>query len=158
MTAVESLRQERVARSLRLARLLDTSLRIPGTRIRFGLDPILSLVPGLGTASGALLGSYIVWTALRVGAPRIVIARMLGNIGLDAAIGAVPVAGAIFDVAFKAHRRNAQLLGAWSQTPAATVASQRRMALAVAATALALVAIAAATLVLGIWALLQLLG
>lgn len=158
MTAVEPLRQERVVRSLRLARLLDTSLRIPGTRIRFGLDPILSLIPGLGTAIGALLGGYIVWTALRIGAPRIVVARMLGNIALDAAIGAVPVAGAIFDVAFKAHRRNAQLLDDWSRTPAATAASQRRVALAVAGSALALVAIAAATLVLGIWALLQLLG
>jgi NAD/NADP transhydrogenase beta subunit len=151
-------REARVARATRLARVLDTALRIPGTRIRFGLDPILGLVPGLGDAIAALLGGYLVWTAVRAGAPRLIIGRMLANIALDAIVGAVPVAGTVFDVAFKAHRRNARMLQDWSQQPAAIEARERRTALALAGVLLALVIIAAAALAFGIWAILRLLG
>lgn len=148
----------RVARATRFARVLDTALRIPGTRIRFGLDPILGLVPGLGDAIAALLGGYLVWTAVRVGAPRLIIGRMLANIAVDAIVGAVPVAGTVFDVAFKAHRRNARMLQDWSEQPAAIEARERRAALALAGVLVALVIIAAATLAFGIWAMLRLLG
>lgn len=142
----------------RLARILDTALRIPGTRIRFGLDALLGILPGLGDAVGALLGGYIVWSALRAGAPRLILARMLANIGVDAIVGAVPVAGTVFDVAFKAHRRNAQLLLDWADSPPAVEARQRRLAAAVVVSMLTLLGIAAAALVLGTWALLRLLG
>jgi hypothetical protein len=141
-----------------LARVLDTALRIPGTRIRFGLDAILGIVPGVGDAIGALLGGYILWTAVRAGAPRLVLGRMLANIGVDAIVGAVPVAGTVFDVAFKAHRRNAQLLADWSAGPAAVETRQRRLVLALVMSLLGLVLVAAAALAFGIWALLRLLG
>jgi hypothetical protein len=148
----------RVARSARLARWLDTAFRIPGTRIRFGLDPILGLFPGLGDAVAALIGGYIVWTAMRVGAPRLILGRMLLNVGIDAVVGAVPAAGTVFDVAFKAHRRNAAMLEAWHGSPAATEARQRRLLLTALGVVAALLAIALAALAFGVWAVLLLLG
>ena len=119
---------------------------------------MLGILPGLGDAIGALIGGYIVVAALRAGAPRLVIARMLANIGVDAIVGAVPVAGTIFDVAFKAHRRNAGLLMDWAQTPAAVEGRQRRLALALALALLGLFVIAAAALAFGAWAVLRLLS
>lgn len=148
----------RIARAERLAGVLDTALRIPGTRIRFGLDPILGLLPGLGDAIAALIGGYIVLVAVRAGAPALVIGRMLANVAVDAIVGAVPALGTIFDVAFKAHRRNARMLADWARSPAAIEARQRRMLLAVAGLLVALLLIAAAALALGVWALLSLVG
>lgn len=150
--------QPRIVRAVRLAQLLDTSFRIPGTRIRFGLDPILGLVPGLGDAIAALIGGYIVWAAVRAGAPVLIVGRMLANVAVDAIVGAVPVAGTVFDIAFKAHRRNARMLVDWTNSPAAIEARERRRVLALASLAIALVMIAAATLAFGFWALLGLLG
>lgn len=151
-------RERLVARARQLARLLDTALRIPGTRIRFGLDPILGLVPGLGDAVAALVGGYIVWTAARAGAPRLVIGRMLANVAIDAVVGAVPAAGTVFDVAFKAHRRNAQLLEAWAAAPGAVEARQRQALITLGAVLVALVVIAAGALAFGVWALVALLN
>jgi NAD/NADP transhydrogenase beta subunit len=151
-------RAARVARAVRLGQVLDTTLRIPGTRIRFGLDPILGLVPGLGDAIAAVIGSYIVWTALRIGAPWLIVGRMLLNLGVDAIVGAVPVAGTIFDIAFKAHRRNARMLVDWSRDPASIETRQRRVLLALAAVAIALFCIVIVTVFFGIWALFRLLG
>jgi hypothetical protein len=150
--------EARVARCVGLARVLDTAFRIPGTRIRFGVDPILGLVPGLGDAIAALIGGYIVWSAVRVGAPRLVIGRMLVNVGVDAIVGAVPGLGTIFDVAFKAHRRNARMLEAWARSPAVVVARQRHLLLGLALVVLALLAIALAAIAFGAWALWRLLG
>jgi hypothetical protein len=142
----------------RLARLLDTALRIPGTRIRFGVDALLGILPGLGDAIGALVGGYIVWVAVRAGAPRLVVGRMLANVAVDAIVGAVPVAGTIFDVAYKSNHRNAQMLVAWAQSPAAVEARQRRLALAMSLSLLGLLVIAAAALAFGLWAVLRLLS
>ncbi|MFU8821854.1 MAG: DUF4112 domain-containing protein [Gammaproteobacteria bacterium] len=158
MSAAGSGGEARITRAVGLARLLDTSLRIPGTRIRFGLDPVLGLVPGLGDAIGALVGGYIVWAALRAGAPWLIVGRMLVNIAVDAIVGAVPAAGTLFDIAFKAHRRNAGMLQARSQSPAKVEARQRNVLLALAAAVLALLGIAAAALAFGIWAVSALLG
>jgi hypothetical protein len=155
---VDSERERRIAHALRLAGLLDTALRIPGTRIRFGLDPILGLLPGLGDAVAALIGGRIVWSAIRAGAPRLVVARMLVNVAIDAILGAVPAAGTVFDVAFKAHRRNARLLAEWAATPEAAEARQRRLLLALAVAGGALLLSAAAAFVFGTWALLALLS
>jgi NAD/NADP transhydrogenase beta subunit len=158
MPGADLRRELLVARAQRLSGVLDTALRIPGTRIRFGLDPILGLFPGLGDAIAALLGGYIVWAAVRAGAPRLIVGRMLANVAIDAVVGAVPAAGTIFDVAFKAHRRNARMLADWSQSPAVIESRQRRLLLSLAVTVLALALIAAAALAFGIWALVRLLG
>ncbi len=147
-----------VRRSLQLARVLDTSLRIPGTRIRFGLDPVLGLLPGLGDAVAALIGGFIIWSAWRAGAPALVIGRMLANVAVDAVVGSVPVAGTVFDIAFKAHRRNAQLLADWSRGPAVVERRQLRLLLVAGLSILALLATVAASVAVGAWAMLRLIG
>jgi hypothetical protein len=99
-----------LARARALTRLLDTAARIPGTGIRFGLDPILGLVPGLGDLAGAALSGYLVLLAGRSGASRTTIVRMLGNVAIDTFGGMLPVLGDAFDVAFKSNSRNLVLL------------------------------------------------
>ena len=94
----------------RYARFLDSSFRIPGTTIRFGLDPIVGLIPGIGDAAGLVLGSWILLRARQHGVGRGTLMRMLGNMVFEAVVGSVPVLGDAFDVWFKANRRNVALL------------------------------------------------
>jgi hypothetical protein len=103
-----------------LARLLDSAFRVPGTRFRFGLDPILGLIPGVGDAVGALFGGYVILLALRAGAPAPVLFRMAMNVGLDALLGAVPLLGDVVDAGWKANTRNLALVEAYSRDPAGT--------------------------------------
>jgi len=102
--------REALERLERLARLLDTAVAVPGTSIRFGADAVLGLVPGIGDLITTLLSSYIVYEAHRLGAPKRLIARMIGNVVLDSTLGAVPLAGDAFDVLWRANRRNVRLL------------------------------------------------
>ena len=120
-----------LARARTLARLLDSAARVPGTGIRFGADAVLGIVPGLGDVAGAALAGYLVILAQRVGAPRTVVLRMLGNVAVDTLAGTVPVAGDMFDVAFKSNMRNLALLERAIERPAAT---QRTSRLVVAGT------------------------
>ena len=83
---------------------------LPGTSFRFGIDAVLGLVPGVGDAIGAGLSAWLIIEAQRLGAPNILLARMAGNLMLDAAVGAVPLLGDVFDAAFKANLRNMRLL------------------------------------------------
>ena len=99
-----------LARARALSRMLDSAVRVPGTGIRFGLDPILGIIPGLGDVAGAALSGYIVLLAQRLGAPRAVVLRMLANVAADTVGGTVPVVGDLFDVAFKSSSRNLALL------------------------------------------------
>ncbi|WP_246338145.1 DUF4112 domain-containing protein [Azospirillum oleiclasticum] len=101
---------ERLERLRRLTRLMDSRWRIPGTRIPIGLDGIASIAPVVGDSATALVSAYIVWEAARFGLPKSLVARMIGNVGLDWAVGSIPVLGTIFDIAFKANRRNLDLL------------------------------------------------
>ena len=94
----------------RFAYWLDAGFRIPGTNLRFGLDPIIGLIPGGGDAAGAVLAAWIVIEAVRLGASRATLLRIAGNVALDAAVGAVPFIGDIFDFAWKANLRNVALL------------------------------------------------
>jgi len=102
--------ERRLDRLERLARLLDAEFRVPGTRIRFGLDGLMGLVPGIGDAAGLVLSAYIVLEGWRLAMPANMVARMIANIVVDAALGSVPVAGDLFDFAFKANLRNLQLM------------------------------------------------
>ena len=99
-----------VERLRRLAYLLDDRFRIPGTRYRIGLDGLVGLVPGIGDAATTLVALYIVLEARRLGVPLTKLGRMGINVGVDAVLGAVPLVGDIFDVAWKANRRNLALL------------------------------------------------
>lgn len=94
----------------RLAWLLDGAITVPGTSLRFGLEPILGLIPVVGDVLGMALGAVIVYEAVKVGAPRPLIVRMLGNATADAVLGVVPVLGDVMDFAFKSNQRNARLL------------------------------------------------
>ena len=94
----------------RLARLLDSEWRVPGTNFRFGLDALLGLVPGVGDSATALVSGAMMFAAWRAGAPFGALARMGLNIGIDWLVGLVPVLGDLFDVAFKANQRNMAIL------------------------------------------------
>jgi hypothetical protein len=103
-------RAARIARLDTLANLLDTALTVPGTNIRFGLDGLIGLLPGIGDAVTTLTSLYIVHEAYQLGAPRHLIARMLANVALDGVVGAVPLVGDAFDVFWRSNRRNMALL------------------------------------------------
>lgn len=106
-------RRERMARLDRVATLLDTALVIPGTGVRFGADALIGLVPGIGDVITTALALWLVYEAHQLGAPRHLLARMLGNVALDGLVGATPVVGDVFDVLWRANRRNARLLRDW---------------------------------------------
>jgi Domain of unknown function (DUF4112) len=103
-------RRERIARLEAVADLLDTAFVIPGTGIRFGVDSLLGLVPGIGDAVTSALSLWIVYEAHQLGARPHIIARMVANIAVDGLIGAVPVVGDAFDVAWRANRKNVRIL------------------------------------------------
>jgi hypothetical protein len=105
--------EARLKRVRLLSHLLDEQFRIPGTTHRVGLDGLLGLIPGVGDAAGALLSACILYEAIRLGAPKTVLLRMIANIGIDTVGGAIPVVGDIFDVAWKANKKNAALLHAY---------------------------------------------
>lgn len=93
-----------------LADLLDSRFRVPVLGIRFGLDPLVGLIPGVGDVVMIGPSAYVIARAARLGAPRRVIARMAWNVALETTIGAIPLLGDMFDVAFKANRRNVEIL------------------------------------------------
>jgi uncharacterized protein DUF4112 len=90
--------------------VLDSAFRVPGTQVRFGLDPILGLLPGLGDLATPLFSALLLCHAVRLHTPRVVQLRMLLNAAMDLGIGAVPLVGDLFDVGWKANMRNVALL------------------------------------------------
>lgn len=102
--------QELLEKIRHLSKLMDTQFEIPGIGIRFGLDSIVGLLPGIGDSIGLAASSYIVSLAARAGAPRSALIRMVGNVIIDAIIGLIPILGDILDVGFKANRRNLDIL------------------------------------------------
>ena len=97
----------------RMEWLLDRSIGIPGLNKRIGLDGIIGLIPGIGDAAAAALALYAVAEAWHLKAPKRLLARMLGNVLFDTAVGAVPVAGDLFDFLFQSNTRNLRLLKDW---------------------------------------------
>ena len=100
-----------------LATLLDDAFEIPGTRIRYGLDAIIGLIPGLGDIITGLMSMIIVFVGWQRGIPKITQARMMMNIVIDTAVGAIPFFGDAFDVAWKANRMNMRLLKRAGEAP-----------------------------------------
>jgi hypothetical protein len=103
-------REAAIEDARQLALLLDDAFRIPGTNIRFGWDTVIGLVPGFGDAATTIVALAPLLTAWRLGASRGLLFRMLANVGVDATVGAIPLLGDIFDLFFRANRRNARLL------------------------------------------------
>ena len=106
-----------------LARLMDSLFSIPGTQIRFGLDAIIGLIPGLGDTLTSFVSLYILKVASRYGVPRVTLVRMAMNIAIDYVVGIVPVMGDVFDVYWKANLKNVELL---RRHMLATPAAERR--------------------------------
>lgn len=100
----------RRARLERLAEWLDSKFAIPGTDLRFGLDGIVGLIPGVGDLSTFAVSLYLILEALDMGARKRIVVCMLWNAGIDAAIGAIPVIGDLFDFIHKANTKNIRLL------------------------------------------------
>jgi hypothetical protein len=95
-----------------IALLMDDLLRIPGTKFRIGIDPLIGLIPGLGDTGSAMVSAVALIQAARSGVPKIILARMAVNILLNELIGVVPVVGDAFSFWFKSNARNYQLLKA----------------------------------------------
>lgn len=102
--------ERRLARLTRLARLLDARFRLPGTGIRFGIDGLVGLLPGIGDAATAALSLYVVAEGWRLGVRTGTLLRMLGNIAIDLVAGTIPLIGDIADIGWKANLRNIRLI------------------------------------------------
>jgi hypothetical protein len=103
-------REAMVATAELLAKALDTTVKIPGTRLYLGLDPLLGLIPGVGDIVANLIGTVILILAARLHVPQIVIARMSLNLLINGTVGAIPIVGDLFSIWFRSHARNAELL------------------------------------------------
>jgi len=112
----------------RLAWLLDSSIPIPGTSFTIGVEALIGLIPVLGDFIGVLLSSYILKEAARLGAPKVVLARMASNVLVEGIVGVIPFAGDVFDAAWKANQRNVRLLNAWLDHPKKTARSSAAFA------------------------------
>ncbi|MGZ5876279.1 MAG: DUF4112 domain-containing protein [Bradyrhizobium sp.] len=106
-------REQRMARFEALAKLLDVAFILPGTKIRYGIDGIVRLIPVIGDLLATAFSLWLVREARALGAPWHVTARMLGNVAVEGVVGMVPVAGDAFDVLFRANMRNVRLLRRW---------------------------------------------
>jgi hypothetical protein len=93
-----------------LQRLLDEAFRVPGTKVRFGWDPIIGLLPGAGELLAALMACTIIIRARQMRVPGVVLLRMLFNVGIDLVVGMVPILGDVADVFWKSNTRNLALL------------------------------------------------
>ncbi|NBG95423.1 DUF4112 domain-containing protein [Pyruvatibacter mobilis] len=102
--------RDAAVRIARVARMLDAQFTVPGTGIRLGIDGLIGIIPGIGDALGLILSGYIYSEALRAGVRKRTLAAMGINTLLDTAIGAIPVLGDIFDIAYKSNMRNARLI------------------------------------------------
>ena len=120
--------ETRVARVERLARVMDRAVRLPGTRIRLGLDSIVGLVPGIGDTLTLAPSLYILSESYDLGVPRRTLVKMARNIGIDWVIGLVPLVGDIFDVGWKANMRNVALLRAHVDATADRPGQKKRAA------------------------------
>ena len=102
--------EETIKRLKRLAKLMDTSIGIPGTKFNFGLDALLGLIPGGGDLAGLAISLYLIAQSRQLNTPRNTQIKMLANTLIDAGIGTIPIVGDIFDFFFKANSRNIDLI------------------------------------------------
>ena len=105
----EGVDEAAVERMRLVARVMDDGVRVPGTRARVGLDPVIGVVPGSGDLLAAGIATYVVLEAARLGVSYVTLVKMLANVTVDAVTGAIPVVGTIVDAVFKANRRNLAL-------------------------------------------------
>ena len=104
----------------RVTHALDELIAVPGTPIRVGLDPVIGLIPVVGDAVAGFVGVWVVGEAARFGIPRVVVGRMCVNLAVDLAIGAIPILGDLFDIAFRSNSRNLELFRRHALAPDAS--------------------------------------
>jgi hypothetical protein len=109
-------REQRLVRLETIAKVLDVAFILPGTKIRYGVDGIVGLIPVIGSIVTTALSLWVVYEARALGAPWHVTVRMLGNVTFQGVVGTVPVAGDAIDVLFRANMRNARLLRRWLES------------------------------------------
>jgi hypothetical protein len=131
----------------RVTHVLDELVTVPGTSQRVGLDPVVGLIPVVGDAVAAGVGLWVIAEAARFGIPRLVLGRMLVNLVVDLVIGAIPLLGDLYDVAFRSNSRNLSLFRRHALDPDASTRGERTFFLG-----LLLV------LVGGVWLMLTVLG
>lgn len=115
----------RKSRSDRLAELFDSQFKIPHTDIRFGIDPLVGLLPGVGDWIGGAISLYFLVSAALLGGKAAVLGRMFINILVDVLIGSIPILGDVFDVYWKANTRNARVLEDLRKNPKETTVASR---------------------------------
>jgi hypothetical protein len=103
-------KRDALARIDMLSKLFDTAFTLPGSNVRFGVEALMRLVPGIGDAAASALSCYLLYEAHRLEVPHQVFARLVANVAIEGIVGAVPVLGDLFDVGFRANRRNVALL------------------------------------------------
>jgi hypothetical protein len=119
--------REKATRELELlAHVMDNAFEVPGVGLRFGFDALLGLIPGVGDAGTSLVSAYVIQRAHRLGVGKMTLARMAANVALDFVVGAVPFAGDLFDLYWKANRRNVELLRKHAAAPPAEEGRLRR--------------------------------
>jgi hypothetical protein len=134
-----------------VAALLDDIFRIPGTQIRFGLDALIGWIPGIGDAMAGIASFLIVFASWRRGAKSITLVRMIANVLLETTIGAIPVAGDVFHVFWKANRRNFRLLMREKEQPGANTRRDWMFLAVILFTVVAAVVIPMVTLIWILW-------
>lgn len=140
-----------------LAWLLDEAFALPGTRRRFGIGPLIGLLPVVGDLFGAAAGSYIVLRAIQARLPRVVIAQMASNVLLNALVGVVPLAGDAFDFLYKSNSRNLRLFERHALDPASSTRGSWLFFAAILAAVVALLVLVVVVLVAVVEALLGIL-
>ncbi|ANV87296.1 DUF4112 domain-containing protein [Picosynechococcus sp. PCC 7117] len=110
MTATKTPNPKTLKRIRTLSKLLDSAIAIPGTKYKIGLDPIIGLVPAVGDYLSLILSGYVIFEAAKLGAKQDTLVKMALNLLVDSVVGTVPVAGDLFDVAWKANEANLKLL------------------------------------------------
>ncbi|MBL0923903.1 MAG: DUF4112 domain-containing protein [Sphingomonadaceae bacterium] len=93
-----------------MEKLLERSFTIPGTKIPFGLDSVVGLVPVVGDLVSAAMGAYMVWEARNLGMSKWQLIRMSANVGIDTALGAIPLVGDAFDLVFRSNSKNLRII------------------------------------------------
>jgi len=111
----ESQRQQLLNRVDTYTRFLDAQFKLPLIPIRFGIDGLIGLIPGVGDLLTFCLGLYPLWIGVRLGVSKKLLVRMLINLVIDTVIGTIPVLGDLFDIGFKANLRNANMLRKWAE-------------------------------------------
>lgn len=133
------------------ADLLDSRFRVPGTQVRFGIDPVLSLIPGLGELVSPIFAIVLIAQGLGQGVPKVVVGRMVINALIDACLGAVPIAGNVADIFWRANTRNLALLELHAHSGHKPTTSDYAFVFAIAAVFGLLVAVPMFISVLLVW-------